>query len=579
MENTIQLYSDIEKRNKVYPITSPDRVIDENGINIKEHLDNKASKNEVDTKVWSMANMGQDVKTAMTGGSVAVVGDNSVLTQNIVNNQVTPIKTDFFERSTNLFNKYTCKKGVSISTSSGQETANATAVASDFFDLKEGENTYCKVGHLIYYYNSSKTYITFYDNSNANPRTRVAPANTSYARIVFWGFENIDICMLSKTTSESQFKEPYLIPKNKLANLNINKDDIAIKGVETHNTTFFEETYNLFDVNKASLNTILSTGSGNPSPNVDNNCSDFIAVKSNTIYRSNVQHLVYFYDSNKAFISWADRTNKNPIYGVTPSNCAFVRIVVNKVFCNDINKISFWEGQEAKPFINRYAIPSKYLFKAESKWAGKKIVGYGDSMTADQTWQDLVNGYLGSIKIPRGIGGTTVQEKGTVAWVDSEGNYVSRPPATQPDGTIEIKSSMVNDERIATIPTDADCIIFFGGANDWDGSTQAFKDAYRLTLDKLYARCPNARVILIAVGYHNECDNPAPNEGYKAIRTSIEEIAKDYGYPLIKLKDEMGVNKLNHASFMADNIHWAEKGNERIAQLVIDMLKKVEPLT
>ena len=42
MENTIQLYSDREKKNKVYPITSPDRVIDENGISIKSQLDNIA---------------------------------------------------------------------------------------------------------------------------------------------------------------------------------------------------------------------------------------------------------------------------------------------------------------------------------------------------------------------------------------------------------------------------------------------------------------------------------------------------------------------------------------------------------
>ena len=40
MENTIQLYSDREKKNKVYPITSPDRVIDEHGISIKSQLDN-----------------------------------------------------------------------------------------------------------------------------------------------------------------------------------------------------------------------------------------------------------------------------------------------------------------------------------------------------------------------------------------------------------------------------------------------------------------------------------------------------------------------------------------------------------
>lgn len=39
--------------------------------------------------VLSMANMGQDVKEAMTAGSVAVVGKNSVLNENIVDGQVT----------------------------------------------------------------------------------------------------------------------------------------------------------------------------------------------------------------------------------------------------------------------------------------------------------------------------------------------------------------------------------------------------------------------------------------------------------------------------------------------------------
>ena len=38
MDNTIQLYVDKKKEKKGYPITSPDRVIDENGVNIKEKL-------------------------------------------------------------------------------------------------------------------------------------------------------------------------------------------------------------------------------------------------------------------------------------------------------------------------------------------------------------------------------------------------------------------------------------------------------------------------------------------------------------------------------------------------------------
>lgn len=40
MNNTIQLYADKEKKVKAYPITSPDRVVDENGVSIKKHLRN-----------------------------------------------------------------------------------------------------------------------------------------------------------------------------------------------------------------------------------------------------------------------------------------------------------------------------------------------------------------------------------------------------------------------------------------------------------------------------------------------------------------------------------------------------------
>ena len=39
MDNTIQLYLDKEKQIKGYPITSPDRVVDENGVNIKDEIE------------------------------------------------------------------------------------------------------------------------------------------------------------------------------------------------------------------------------------------------------------------------------------------------------------------------------------------------------------------------------------------------------------------------------------------------------------------------------------------------------------------------------------------------------------
>lgn len=61
---------------------------------IDSDLEQKASKNEI----FTMANMGQDVKEAMTGGSVAVVGKGAILDENIVFNQVKGYKTDFLEQ-------------------------------------------------------------------------------------------------------------------------------------------------------------------------------------------------------------------------------------------------------------------------------------------------------------------------------------------------------------------------------------------------------------------------------------------------------------------------------------------------
>lgn len=68
---------------------------------------NQLSKTKVDgNHVWNITNMGQDVKEAMTGGSVAVVGVDSVDTINIKDNSVTPskLKTIIQEDYTSQYN-------------------------------------------------------------------------------------------------------------------------------------------------------------------------------------------------------------------------------------------------------------------------------------------------------------------------------------------------------------------------------------------------------------------------------------------------------------------------------------------
>ena len=87
---------------------------DEKQKEISSQLEHKANTIDVNSKIWSMSNMGQDVKEAMTGGSVAVVGKDTVLTENIVDNQVTPSKTSFFENTSLIKDKSFADNGAWI---------------------------------------------------------------------------------------------------------------------------------------------------------------------------------------------------------------------------------------------------------------------------------------------------------------------------------------------------------------------------------------------------------------------------------------------------------------------------------
>ena len=100
---------------------------------------NKADKNEVNSKIWHMSNMGQDVKEAMTGGSVAIVGENAVLEDNIVDGQVTPPKTSFMRpENKNLIiledGTYN-GNGVTISIRNNQITINGTTKAQTWLKI------------------------------------------------------------------------------------------------------------------------------------------------------------------------------------------------------------------------------------------------------------------------------------------------------------------------------------------------------------------------------------------------------------------------------------------------------------
>lgn len=234
-------------------------------------------------------------------------------------------------------------------------------------------------------------------------------------------------------------------------------------------------------------------------------------------------------------------------------------------------------------------------------YKGKKWVSYGDSITASNGWQPAVATELGLIHILRGIGGTTVAEKGSIAWIDVDGNYIARPPATQPPGTKEILSSMCNSERInAMIPLDTKVLTIMGGTNDYGTSTplgkglptnerptldeSTFIGALCSMIEKIQTRVPLCRIILMTPipRYHKgryESKNRAghlPSDYAEAVK----DVAAFYALPCIDLNSKVGWNKVNGDHYLKDGLHPNKTmGDPRISEVVIGELKGLEPLS
>lgn len=149
-------------------------------------LNEKMNKDDV----LSMANMGQDVKEAMTGGSVAVVGENAVLTDNIVDRQVTPEKISYSRKSgnnkpANLLNPNAIKTGFYItSTGEEQSTSNMEVYCTDYIKVYPGKKYIVKnlVANPGAWFDKSKRFIALLSSSGGSPCEIIAPSNAEFLR-------------------------------------------------------------------------------------------------------------------------------------------------------------------------------------------------------------------------------------------------------------------------------------------------------------------------------------------------------------------------------------------------------------
>ena len=255
--------------------------------------------------------------------------------------------------------------------------------------------------------------------------------------------------------------------------------------------------------------------------------------------------------------------------------------------------VSNFFAEYANTTAQYYVTPTDYLDLTYNPYrflGGLAWFQYGDSLTGQDEWQTYVTNVIPSsiLSTNGGIGGTTVAENGTSAWVDPFGRFVTDGANPDPGGGATlVLSSMSNQQRIDSIPTDrADFFTIMGGVNDWsnnitlgvitDNTVNTFYGAYKIMLDRFYTRFPNARILLMNTShYDGELSSTNGNGNtLEQFRQAVRDVAYQYRYPLVEWNDS-GINENNKSLYLKDLVHINEDGGKKVAPIVLNGLLKL----
>lgn len=568
--------------------------IDSKTTELNEQLDKKLNKNGIVT----MANMGQDVKEMFTGGAVAVVGRNSVLSETIVDNQVNQYKADFIKEDNNLLRAEGLTFDKSIDTNSGLLVENPGYIATDFISVVSNISytfnfyklTPNNPGVIVIYYNNKKSIISNEFLSEFNFTT---PENCEYIRINFPNYDIIKInnTFLSKDTAKTlpKLKNEYL--DESFLNNNF-ENNFAKKCIEPLNCSFFDKVINIKDNTQFEKNKTVNPTTGGFEDFSGRTILGFYDVKYVDAINVNTDTTMFLYDANKSIISSVNDGNiikSGTVIPITHSTSAndtmFVVIVALTVDDSVLNEIVINPSKYMYDGVDRYYLKDSVLnsLNNSSFYKNKKITCFGDSITAQNQWQPWVAQYFNCTMVNKGVGGTTVFNNGNKEVIEGE-----------------IRDSwMCSDDRINLIPSDSDIILVFGGHNDWgynnlemgvlgDGNLidSTFKSAYSLMLKKLITKFPNARIITMTpVGGRTETEKGNSDKQYYIrdlcmtdFAKAVKEVSGYYGIPCIDINAESGISTLNHDTYIADVIHPNSEGGKLIANAVINGMKRFEPI-
>lgn len=510
-----------------------------------------------DSNIINMSMLNQEVREALTGGSTAVVGVNSVDTDNIVNNAITIYKLDNLleENFTKEYSNINFGNPVQGNYKKVVDNAivNVTDNAYEYFNISldnktiynfSGFNMYNANGIIVYDPNDNNRVV--YYSTITNPAT-----NFEYIKLIFRTNKTglkayINIHLINQTTNAKYNLLPTLtkikeLTQNKKENYveKIKELEHYIAAYNTKHTTFildFNDTVPCgTEIYKLSKGTKYKVNSAN----IYSNCGLVILnEKLETSYLSNTQNI-----------------GNQPV----PFSYEFI--------AED-------DGYALLQYIQSkyYTLASEiYIERANNKYKSLKWTLLGDSLT-DPNVNSSVKKYYSYIQDDLGIQIQNLGQSGCGYKRKLNGNNFV--------------------EQSLLIDNDADVVTIFGSFNDHniydtdglgnitDTTTNTIFGCVNTTIQNIITNRPNVKIgIILPTPWNYSHANPYdPTEINLQYIEGIRTIAKKYSIPVLDLFYESNMYPWN-SNFRemfyvsSDGTHPNTDGNKRFAYKIEEFLK------
>ena len=299
--------------------------------------------------------------------------------------------------------------------------------------------------------------------------------------------------------------------------------------------------------------------------------------------------------------------------------CHDATTLITITYAQTINSVGEYDDTAIQEFLR-------------NRFKGKKWVSYGDSLTQagnnleNPSYQYYVHNYFEfGTHVGAGVGGSQMCNNGAAQYkmfINPDGSWTGKSAMAgdaQPEGSTAINSCMCNWERInAQIPSDADVVFVFGGANDgssgfatwhlpdatwvagsmsdpaWGASAHyatyggdykisEFKSAIASTIMKIQCKAPNALIIFCTVAKTKGVTGQNYTDIYNNPSAYDEQLIADFtlqttrrmGVPCIDLYGTSGINNINRATYVADVIHPNSEGKKLLGRAIVSGLKPI----